>query len=141
MIDVVCSVPHSGTRTLVVHLGIGKNSPAGRWMHFGYADDEVRIASGKYHLHIPVRHPMVVASSWARRGKNLDRLISAYMCMFAHLHRPHTLHRMEDLPVLAGGDDHDRLVRGDTLVAEYRERVMEEIVKPNHDWFIRRYGV
>ena len=106
-ISVVVSVPHSGTRTLVEHLGLGGNSPRGRWLHFGYDMDEPKIRSGKYHLHIPIRHPLEVTKSWARRDKKVAGLITAYTSMFEHIRtQQHTIYKMEDLPKLDGYTDY-----------------------------------
>lgn len=135
---VVCSVPHSGTRTLVEHLGL-KDSPRGFWLHFGY-DDALLKKHKDLHLHIPLRHPHAVAASWARRGKNIDRLLAAYHSMFAHLTRPHTVHKMELLPTLAGGDDWDREVHGDSKVSGYVDKVHKEVVLIHAEFFNHYYG-
>ena len=140
-VDIVCSVPHSGTRTLVEHLGIGGNSPRGKWLHFGFEPDRPAIRSGKYHLHIPVCHPMSVAQSWAGRGKNVSALLSAYAGMFEALSQDHTLHKMEDLPRLAGVDDWDRRVHPEAWrVAEYQHQVIQQVVMPHADFFSQFYG-
>lgn len=107
-------------------------------MHFGYYLDEPILH--RYHLHIPLRHPHAVAESWARRGKNPDRMIEAYSSMFNHLDHS-TIHVMEDLPSLAGTTDWDRNVRGDTLIAEYIERVDQEVVRPHQDWLNKYYDI
>lgn len=137
MVHVVASVPHSGTRTLVKHLGLDKNSPRGRWLHFDF--DEPLIKKHKPHMHIPVRHPMDVAASWARRGKSLDKLLRAYASMFVHLHLDHTIHKVEDLPTLDGGEDRDRNADGTARVAEYQAAVMSQVVKPHMDFFSSLY--
>lgn len=107
-------------------------------MHFGYYLDEPILH--RYHLHIPLRHPHAVAESWARRGKNPDALIRAYESMFNHTDHC-TVHIMEELPRLDGGDDWDRNVRGDTLVAQYVERIDREVVTPHRDWFGNYYDI
>lgn len=141
MIHVVASVPHSGTRTLVKHLDIGDNSPRGRWLHFGYYLDEPRIISGMYHLHIPVRDPMDVAKSWAQRGKNIDGLIKAYNLMFKHMDSvSHSCHKMEDIPVLDGSDDHDRDRMRQSGIAAAQGRVLKEVVSKHQDFFDQYYG-
>jgi len=108
-------------------------------MHFGYAPDTPKIKSGRYHLHIPVRDPAAVAASWARRGKNVDALVHAYRVMFESLSRPHTLHRIEDLPVLDGGDDRDRKTHGNSYVQAYIDEVMQDVGLPRREWFARFY--
>lgn len=142
MIPVVVSVPHNGTRTLVQHLELGDNSPRGRWMHFDYYLDEPLIGSGRYHLHIPLRHPMDVAESWARRGKNIEKLVSSYQAMFRHLEdQQHTLHRMEDIPCLAGTEDSDRNEVPNTWnIDKYQGRILLEVVSPHLEFFKQHYG-
>lgn len=143
MIQCVCSVPHSGTRTLVEYLGLEDNSPRGRWMHFGYEHDEPLIASGQYDLQIPLRHPMEVAASWARRGKNVGALIRAYQSMFAHLNNgvAHTIHKMEDIPRVDGTDDHDRdKINAQWVIDDYQGRVLLEVVHPHLELFEIYYG-
>lgn len=141
--DVVCSVPHSGTRTLVDYLGVGGNSPRGRWLHFGYKHDIPVLKAYRHHLHIPLRHPLEVAASHARRGKNVDALVSAYQCMFAWLRDAPagsaTMYRMEDLPTLAGGDDWDRDGHGDGRVEQYRGIVRSKVLQSHGNWFARYY--
>lgn len=141
MIDVVVSVPHSGTRTLVEYLGLGKNSPRGRWMHFGYDPDEPRIKSGKYHLHIPIRDPIDVTRSWARRNKNVDALVDAYLSMFDHMQtQEHTIHRMEVLPKLDGHDEYPDQAAPAWRMAQYQDTVMEDVIIPNQAFFEKYYG-
>lgn len=140
MIEVVCSVPHSGTRSLVKHLGLEQNSPRGRWLHFGYDPDRPVIRSGAYHLHIPVRDPHQVASSHARRGKNLDALVRAYHDMFESLVQPHTAHNMALVPYLDGADDRDRRECGELYVEHYIETVDTLVVQPQAEWFARILG-
>ena len=138
MTGVVCSVPHSGTRTLVEYLGLEKNSPRGHWLHFGY--DDARLKQHKnLHLHIPLRNPVDVATAWGRRGKNLDRLLEAYASMFNHLDRPHTIHRMEDLPATAGTEDHDKYTT--TQVSFHVEQVTERVIVPHMQFFKQYYEV
>lgn len=108
-------------------------------MHFDH--DEGLIKKHKPQMHIPIRHPMDVAASWARRGKNLDKLLRAYASMFAHLHLDHTIHKVEDLPTLDGGEDRDREAQGDVKVREYQAAVMERVVKPHMDFFSGLYEV
>jgi hypothetical protein len=138
MVDVVCSVPHSGTRTLVKHLGIGGNSPRGEYLHFDY--DDVKLRVGKHlHLHIPVRDPMDVAASWARRKKKIDGLIRAYDSMFNHLGMAHTLHKIEDIEPLEGTNDHKDRVTPAWRLAEYQGIVREQVVDQHRQFFDRFY--
>ena len=136
---VVTSVPHSGTRTLVEYLdGSLVQSPRGEWLHFGF--DDARLKHHKdLHLHIPLRNPVRVAKSWAGRGKNIDGLLAAYASMFNHLDRPHTLHKMEDIPATTGTEDWDRTVEGNRLVAQYVAQVTERVIVPHHEFFARYY--
>lgn len=126
----VISVHHSGTRTLVRHLGIDTHQ------HFIDSDAEIRAYyPGRGDLvHIPIRHPMSVASSWARKEKPVERLIGQYRSMFEYLDREApTLHRMEDLPRLAGADDPGE--RDPDREWIYWERVACEVVVPHYEFF------
>lgn len=126
---IVCSVPHSGTRTLVQHLN-GKlaQSPRGGWLHFDY-DDGLLKKHKHLHLHIPIRDPMQVATSWARRDKNPDAMVRAYESMFNHLDRPHTLHKIEDIPGLGGTDDWPDKVAPAWMIKQYQDIVRQVIAK------------
>ena len=141
MASVVMSVPHSGTRTLVEHLGITPKEQGmigGRWWHFGYHDyllDRYKTV----HLHIPVRYPLDVAYTWARQGKNLQRLLDAYASMFRHLDRSHTLHKIEDLPRLAGYSDNQHLTGNPTRIAEYKDTITQQVLEPHHRFFAGIY--
>ena len=112
-------------------------SPRGQWLHFGYDDVLLRIHKD-IHLHIPVRNPIAVATSWAGRGKNLDRLLKAYDSMFRHLDRPHTLHRIEDIPA-TGTKDWDREIAGTSQVPHYIAQVTEHVIAPHQAWFRQYY--
>jgi hypothetical protein len=92
----------------------------------------------RHHLHVPVRHPRQVAASWARRGKNLDRLLLAYESMFGHLDHS-TCYRIEDYPVLDGGDDWDREAHGESKVADYIAQVERSVISPHRAWFSNYY--
>jgi hypothetical protein len=108
-------------------------------LHFDF-DDGLLKKHNELHLHIPLRHPMAVAASWARRDKNPDRMIAAYRSMFAHLYRPHTLYRMELLPLLDGYADTDnRENEGVTHARTYQMLLASEIIEPHIDWFAAQY--
>lgn len=144
------SVPHSGTRTLVEHLGervnlLNQGIRDGRWWHFGSHDDNLR----RYKVgtvHIPIRHPLAVAASWAHRtaagnrtGDPKTNMVKRYRKMFEFLADPHLaieFHRMEDLPVLQGKDEHDYCSE---LVPEFCEAVVEYVLAPNKTFFAQFY--
>jgi hypothetical protein len=72
----VLSVPHTGSRTLLEHLGVRWEDAAsdGRLLHFGY--DDVRImALGDAHVQIPIRDPIQTLASWYSRRLSLDRCL------------------------------------------------------------------
>lgn len=138
MTGVVCSVPHSGTRTLVEHLnGTLDKSPRGRWLHFDY-DDGLLKKHKHLHLHVPIRNPMHVATSWARRGKNSDGMVAAYESMFNHLDRDHTLHKIEDMTRLDGNDDWPEKVAPVWKIKQYQD-IVKEIVDKHQEFFDQFY--
>lgn len=132
----VVSVPHSGTRTLVAHLG------ASTHQHFypltgAYNGSNVRHGM----IHIPIRHPMSVAESWARRGKSLDNLIERYIGMFRYLSDgPAQIYRIESLPRLRGTND-SGVRRNKFLpeIAAYQQAVIGAIVEPYRPFFAAHY--
>lgn len=130
------SVPHSGTRTLVKSLG-NTSSPRGDWLHFDYDDGLLDTVASELHMHIPIRHPMDVAASWARRDKLVLDLIAAYDSMFDRLSDPHTIYRIEDLPVLEGGDD-DTHTEHDG-VDWFKLCIAVRVVAPHHQFFADLY--
>lgn len=112
-------------------------------MHFGHGQDEPRIRSGQYELQIPLRHPLEVAASWARRGKNPIAMVQAYECMFRHLDAgvPHVIHKMEDLPRLAGIEDSDRnTVTGQWAISKQQDELLLKVVHPHLEFFEQYYG-
>lgn len=112
-------------------------------MHFGYHQDEPVIRSGQYELQIPLRHPMEVAKSWAQRNKNIKALLQAYESMFKHIGNgvPHQLHKIEDIPRLAGTDDNDReTITGQWAVDDYQGEVLLLVVGPHLEFFKQYYG-
>lgn len=132
----VASVPHSGTRTLVEHLGAPGHT------HF-HQNLSIRPKDGAKELsvvHIPVRHPMAVARSWAERNKPFSGLLSAYRKMFEYMEAHegrYELHRVEDLSGRLGADD----VRGKRpySVEKFQAELMERVVEPNRAFFERFY--
>ena len=139
------SVPHSGTRTLVEHLGVYATQQgfslwgAGEWWHFG-GHYQSRVNKTKIFAHIPIRHPLDVAASWARRmreGKVLEDLINRYHLMFDYLldpERNYQLHRVEDLPRLQGKNEHAQGERKHK-VKRYQEEVKLQVIEPYRDFF------
>ena len=132
---VVVSVPHSGTRSLVKHLH--------HFPHNHYPYDAKYRPAAHYRIHTPMRDPLAVAESWARRGKALSQLLLRYRYMFEYLTYVEcidadapTFYRMEDIARLAGTDDAD-VSRGVTLpaVAEYQHAVLDHVVEPHRDFF------
>ncbi len=137
------SVPHSGTRTLVEHLGLraaDQRLRGGRWWHFGYPEHEKYLRYYKtVHLHIPVRNPLDVAKSWARQEKNIHRLLEAYESMFTNgLNREHTLHQVELLPRLAGANDSPEMTGNPVKIQDYQDIILYYVVRP-HESFFRRF--
>lgn len=128
----VISVPHSGTRTLVKHLGIKTHQ------HFNPGHLKNRYGGRGNDVHIPIRNPIDVAESWARRMKPIDKLVSIYGTMFHYLDHTKdnpTLHKMEDLPRLAGTDDWDRQEGNLAIVHEYKDTITDQVIKPHIDFF------
>src|SRR5690606_10427939 len=88
--EVVVSVPHSGTRTLLSITGINAREQglvgAGTWWHFGA--HELLLEKYEPWAHIPIRHPLNVAESWASRrkaGDVINAMLNHYRCMFRYL--------------------------------------------------------
>lgn len=139
------SVPHSGTRTLVEYLALSGRDQGlpGRWWHFG--NNEGRLRRFRIHAEIPLRNPLDVARSWAQRGKTgrpQDALLRAYQEMFAWLadNAGHfTLHRMEDLPRLAGTGDHPGAPADSPAIRRFVAMIREEVVIPHRDFFLSFY--
>ena len=132
---VVVSVWHSGTRTLREHLGFDRHQ---HFVHF-----HLKPYYSEPHLaHVPIRHPMQVAESWARRGKPAGKLLEQYEAMFEFLAiGGQTLHRVEDLPRLAGTDDLDVVRAGrPALVDIYQRAVAEQVVRAHEPFFVAYYA-
>lgn len=129
-------MPHSGTRTLVAHLGARTD------FHFGSFDKELKAyyTGQDERVHVPIRNPLSVAESWARRAKSLDSLIKRYDLMFAYLDRASpNLYKVEDLPRLAGIDDKDKAEGNLAAVHEYQAAILE-YAKDHSEFFGRYYG-
>lgn len=141
---VVMSVPHSGTRTLVEHIGMtpeAQGMQGGRWWHFGYHDQLLKQYYGT-HLHVPVRHPLDVVHSWVRQSKNIERLVKSYESMFKALETTeHTLHKVEDIPRLAGTQDFPHLQADPTALRKAEDTILYRVVSPHMDWFTAFYGI
>lgn len=127
--QIVVSVPHSGTRTLCAYLGLDTHQ------HFHHKRIPSDVADV---VHVPVRHPLKVAESWARRGKAIHELIQRYAGMLEFIARADpVLHRIEDLPRLAGLAD---IKAGCDAVPAYQYRVMRLVVEPNRAFFDKFYA-
>ena len=142
--DVVVSMPHSGTRTLVKTLGF-PNPPgtSGSWWHFGTHDALMR--HWRIKAHIPIRHPLMVAQSWASRQKTGDVLrsmLSRYAKMFEYIdnkHNGYLFYRIEDYPVLAGSGEYSTRPNKSVLITKFKSAVEEQVIAPHRDFFKRFY--
>jgi len=110
-------------------------------MHFGYDPDEPKIRSGEYLLHIPIRHPLEVAKSWARRDKKVAGLIEAYESMFEHMElREHKLYLMEGLPKLDGHLEYPDKEAAPWQIDKYEHQVLVNVISPHMEFFEHYYG-
>lgn len=94
--DPVCSVPHTGTRTLVKRLGTTQ------FYHFGQNDSEIRNLK---HFHFPVRDPLATSLSWRSydpERESCDEFRRWSLAIAWLADHDHTVHRMEDYPVTEG---------------------------------------
>jgi len=148
----VVSVPHSGTRTLLEHTGL--YPPAAkdrtldgwtrrpRWLHFGVPHHAKMLHRFDPVAHIPVRHPKSVCASWRRRydeGNPVAKLVKAYNAMFDYLETHDAeFYRVEDLPRLAGTDDHPEK-RDTKHLDEFYAAITESVVEPHRAFFARFY--
>jgi hypothetical protein len=96
---VVASVPHSGSRSLLRHLGETSISSDNLW-HFGYHDHLIEPYEGL--LHIPLRNPKDILLSWHGRGKNLLECLRCMAKMVEYANPQTVWHRTEDLPEKVG---------------------------------------
>jgi hypothetical protein len=99
--DPVVSVPHTGTRTLVKRLG------ATQFYHFGQNDSEIATLG---HVHFPIRCPLATSLSWRsyqpdRESCDEFRRWSLAIAFLAD--HDHTVHVMENYPVLEGQSSPD----------------------------------
>jgi hypothetical protein len=140
--NIVMSVPHSGTRSLV-ETGIdGQKYGLEKWWHFHVHEDrlERRMRHGHgLHLHIPVRDPLDVASAWLIRKKKLPGLLRCYASMFRCLERDDiamTLHTTSALPFHIGATDKER---GRPPIAAYTRKwhdaIREAVLEPHQAFF------
>ena len=126
----VVSVPHSGTRTLVEHLNA----------YTKYHFHNSVVISPRDEIHIPIRHPMSVARSWAERGKAFSGLLEAYRAMFRYMEgddATYTLHPVEGLSGRVGASD-SRPTTGFS-VERWQEELRERVVRPHEDFFKQFY--
>ena len=91
--------------------------------------------------HIPIRNPMAVARSWARRRKTgnvIDDLVDSYDMMFRIIDRqPHELHKIEDILTVVGKEH--RLPQNHAQVRTYQKQIAERVVD-QHPAFFRAFG-
>lgn len=143
MFPIVVGVPHSANRSLCESLGhdhghAGEKYP--RWLHF--VEHTELLESRDITAEIPIRDPLAVAESWARRGKDIEDLLQCYERMFTYIHdRPWSIHlwHMEMKPRLAGVDDDD-VDREDTMVMlgrvyDYQAHVLRDVLLPNRGFY------
>lgn len=133
--DRVVSVPHSGTRSLRAYLG--------HRTHYHFRGSEQMLKRCRT-VHIPIRHPMDVAESWACREKTgdvLGAMLESYRIMFDFLNSKRTararLYRMESLPQLSGMGERSRVAVAKTRA--FQREAWEQVVRPNIDFFSRFY--
>lgn len=120
----VLSVQHSGSRSLMQHLGIDVLA------HFNWKTC-ARYAQQPDIARVPVRHPYQVATSWARRGKHVEALIEQYLLMMVFMCTQEVrCIDMRTVPVLAGAGDEISGKADPDLLARYIETVDEWIVQP-----------
>lgn len=129
----ICSVPHTGTRTLIKHLGVSEES----YLHYGRHDDA--IAKLDEHIHFPIRDPLAVTITWrvmtrnrgiANYGDPYDEF-RMWDCAIKHLKTvSHTIYKIEDLPILDGISPRDHLHQ------VYKDRDIKELRKilPEFDY-------
>lgn len=133
------SVPHSGTRTLLSITGINAREQglvgAGTWWHFGA--HELLLEKYEPWAHIPIRHPLNVAESWASRRKTgdvINAMLNHYRCMFRYLEtHDATFYRMEDYPRIAGTGEHERGAQ--FRIRQFQDAVMEHVIEPHREFF------
>ena len=142
-------MPHSGTRTLVKYLGVATPQEQGligdgMWWHFGLQRNIHAILRQDFDAHIPIRHPLDVAGGWASRGKIIESMLENYATMFWFLeegkeHRGVTLYRMEDIPKLAGNNEHKDISLDLHTIPIYQDAVREKVIEPHRGFFEEFY--
>lgn len=134
----IFSVPHSGTRSLAKHLAIDT------MQHFLPDDRKQMDLTLNSFVHIPVRHPLDVARSWACRNKDggLTDLLGCYARMFKYIAQREEgtfqVHKVEDIPFREGGNEH---MNGDhtARIFMFQSEVIDQVIKPNADWYRQFY--
>ena len=142
--NVVVSVPHSGTRTLVEISGYEANQHRlpGVYWHFGTNDNLLR--AHKIHAHIPIRNPLDVAASWASRGKTgnvMAAMLKAYDSMFKYMDRPgtdYTLYHIEMFDKLRGVDE-SQPEEYSLKVREFRKAIVDHVLADHMEFFKQWY--
>ena len=142
--QIVVSVPHSGTRTLVEHLGLRADEQGlrgGKWWHFGSHYN--LLVENHYYAHIPIRNPYDVARSWCQRNTKLAKLLECYAHLFLFLDATprYTLHRMEDLPRLRGTQEHIGAPIDSPQIREFQAQVARWVVAPRREFWRQFYHV
>ena len=135
--NVVVSVPHSGTRTLVEHLNMTMGPKAPRKGHWHFMLNDKHLRQIPVHAHIPIRNPINVALSWAARDKKYDELLEAYQSMWQWLasNGEHaTFYDMRQLPGQRGHDDDKRNLATEERI-EWTKRICADVLFPNREFF------
>lgn len=143
MAEIVVSVPHSGTRALCAHLGIYAleqglgHSGHGQWWHFGNpAHWRMLMERPEVFVHIPIRNPLDVAASWARRGKQLSHMLRHFEQMMRFLDgatHDRATYQMELLPRHEVSTETSRL-------PAYPDTAVLDALKPYADFYAGFYG-
>lgn len=139
--EVVVSVPHSGTRTLVKHLGIRAEEQglSGQGSHWHFNRTVYSLLKLNIVAHIPIRHPLDVARSWANRNITGDAkaaMLDAYDWMLRFIERSPErcrFHRMEDIAVLAGAGEWSD--PNAARVEVFQDAVRERVIGPHRAFF------
>lgn len=111
-------MPYSGTRSLMEHLGVD------HYEHFGSSPSF--FARDDFEAHIPVRDPLAVARSWARRGKPLDELLMRFRAMidFVAYRDNVVLWVTEELPIVRGNGEY---TEDEDRVTEYQQALISMV--------------
>lgn len=120
--------------------GLTGNGP---WWHFKDDRHGRHVFLERHFAHIPIRHPLDVARSWASRNKTGDvvaAMVGHYRTMFRYLEEfdDYELHKVEDLPRYRGMNEHapgDHTAR----IQHFQDAVREQVIEPHLDFFKQFY--